>query len=367
MSQFKKINPKLIEELVTGKHSLAGNPSIPDDLLEDNEFLVKIFAKRFNSIYNEGKRVTKKDDITSKDIINSSYRLVELVNKVELQHKNELEALAEEIVTKEFDVDPEFVELRFKLIDDFPSLDHVRKTPTNKVSLNIQTKEDVKRIKNEVHKRRMLNAIMQGMSNRFNHIFHMYRDNFNAMDKRLMDAYQKVMATAELAYFMMPLETKRSGGFCSVTVPKNEGDKYIVSIEAMTFPLLVHEGIKGVLEVISMNGLPENEEEIKYVFEKADYYEAESWDMILGVGIWDAINSLLDVEGFALKHHVFYELAILPVDQFHDTMQEILSGSEKGKKILTKIVDNIKKDIAHDKEIDSLFNSDDSFDDFNFI
>lgn len=366
MSDFRKINQELIRDIVTGKHSLAGNPSIPNDLLEDNEFLVKIFAKRFQNVYNEGKRVTQKDDIVENDIINSSTKLVQLINKIEISNKEELEQLAYDIVVRELDVDLDFVEINMKMISDFPSLDNVRKTPTSEVKLKLKSKEDVYRIKDEVHKRRMVNALMQGMSNSFNHIFHLYRDKFNSLDRRLVDGYQKVMATAELAYFMMPLDNKRSGGFCAIQVPKNEGDKYIINVEAMTFPLLVHEGIKGVLEVISLNGLPEDQNEIQYVFEKADYYEAESWDMILGVGIWEIIRDQLDTDGFALKQHIFYELASLPVNVFHDTMQEILSETEKGKQILQKIVDDIKRDISADKELDDLFGTDNyDFEDFS--
>ena len=170
--------------------------------------------------------------------------------------------------------------MNVKLVDDFPDFSNVRKSPTNEVKLEIDSKEDVIRIKNEVHKRRMLNAIMQGMSNRFNHIYHMYRDDFNKMDRRLIDGYQKMMTSAELAYFMMDTSQKKSGGFCSVKVPKSETEPFVIDVEAMSFPLLVHELIKGTLEVISLQGLPENQEEVKYIFERADYYEAESWHML---------------------------------------------------------------------------------------
>lgn len=366
MDHYKKINPELLKDIINGKHSLAGNPSLPSDILEDDEFLVKIFAKRFESLYNEGKRVMKKDDIKTIDVIKSSTTLVELLNNIEKEHKFDLEELAKKIVTDEFDVDPQFVKLNVKLINNFPNFDHVRKNPTSNVKLEIDSKEDVLRIKNEVHKRRFVNALMQGISNRFNHIYHMYRDDFNKLDRRLVDGYQKMMTSAELAYFMMDTKTKKSGGFCSVQVPKNENEPFIVNVEAMSFPLLVHETIKGVLEVISLQGLPEDENEVKYIFERADFYEAESWDMILGVGIWDAIVDQMSLEAFSMKQHIFYELVILPVDEFHETMQEILTGSKKGKLIIERMVKKIKNDLAEDEKLESLYRLED-YDDYTNI
>ena len=50
----------------------------------------------------------------------------------------------------------------------------------------------------------------------------------------------------------------------------------------MTFPVLVHELHKGVMEYLSLHGLPGDKELRQKVMDKTDFLEDEMWDLRLG-------------------------------------------------------------------------------------
>ena len=76
---------------------------------------------------------------------------------------------------------------------------------------------------------------------------------------------------------------------------------------------------------------------------------AEPWDMRLGPGLWERFTKLIDPDDFHLKHHVFAELAALPVKEFNYTMREIMANTKEGKKIISNIINEVKQDFKDDE------------------
>ena len=81
------------------------------------------------------------------------------------------------------------------------------------------------------------------------------------------------------------------------------------------------------MELLSSHGLPEDNELRNYVVNKADFTEAEPWDMRLGPAIWERFTECFEAEDFNLKHHVYSELCSLPVNEFNRAFKEIMVGS----------------------------------------
>ena len=75
---------------------------------------------------------------------------------------------------------------------------------------------------------------------------------------------------------------------------------------------------------------------------------AESWDMRLGPPIWEKFCDAIPPEDFALKHHLYVELVSLPVDEFNESLREILMGTRSGKAKIDELLEEVKDDLKND-------------------
>jgi hypothetical protein len=117
----------------------------------------------------------------------------------------------------------------------------------------------------------------------------------------------------------------------------------------MVFPVLIHELVKGVMELMSAHGLPKDKRIGEYVINKSDFLAAEPWDMRLGPALWGRFTSMIEPDNFHLKHHLYTELASMPVKEFNHKMREIMAGTKEGKKIVKNILDEIKTEFKEDE------------------
>ena len=58
---------------------------------------------------------------------------------------------------------------------------------------------------------------------------------------------------------------------------------------------------------------------------------------------------MIEPDDFHLKHHIYTELAALPVRDFNYKMREIMGNTKEGKKIMKKLVDEIKGGLQEDE------------------
>lgn len=362
--KYNLINTNLIKKLQSDSHSLKGNPIFPATV-SNVSFSEMVFMERFEDVYNKCKNVLQKDIITKSDLTALSSKILPDTIDIERKYKLKLETLAKEIITKEFDLPEDELEIIAELVNrDGIDVSRIRTTPDATVNMDFDNLDDVKNAAKEIHKRRFINALIQGSSKKLHHIFNLYDKELNAIDYRLITEYRKLMAIADLSYFTFD-ETTQSfpGGLVKVDVPQDDTKKIKIHARAMTFPVLLHELVKGVMEVIALRGLPQKTKLAKFVLGKADYLGAEFWDMRLGVGLWEKFVESIDGVDFHLKHHIFCDLVELPVDEFIDQMSEIIGSTAKGKRIINNIVYKIKEEIKRDDIEDSLYNLDNDDDD----
>ena len=129
---------------------------------------------------------------------------------------------------------------------------------------------------------------------------------------------------------------------------EEEEPKAKVVAIGITFPVLVHELIKGIMELFSHQGEPDNKELFVEVMKHEDTLEKEMWDLRLGASIWDRIRSqypdeVLEEENKELQNYILVELFKLPAKDFLLVMREIIGGSNKGKKIMDDMLMIIRK------------------------
>jgi hypothetical protein len=350
----ERMHPQLEQELAERKHSLGKHPAIPEG--DENNFEQKIMGKRFSEVVNRYKRAFDVEDIDNSKLMTQMMPMVHETMALEAKHKKDLEALAEKMIREEYDMPEDIVEIKAKLSPNI-MLEGTKKHPKPKSNdYQFESHEDMVNAKDEVYKRRFLNAMIQGAAKKTNHMFHMVDDELTNMDPRLLNRYSKVMSAADYMYYIIPkMDNGTNGGVVKVTFPTAENPKAVIEAEAMIFPVLIHELVKGVMELLSAHGLPKDKKLGDYVVDKADFLAAEPWDMRIGPALWDRFTDCVDSDDFHLKHQLYMELASMPVKEFNENMREILAGTNKGKKVVKEIMDRVKQELQ-EEEFDNAMN-----------
>jgi hypothetical protein len=361
----ERMHPQLEQELAERKHSLGKHPAIPEG--DENNFEQKIMGKRFSEVVNRYKRAFDVENIDNEQLLTQMMPMVHETMAMESKHKKALEKLAEKMIRQEYDMSEDVVEIKVKLSPNI-MLEGTKKHPTPKSNdYQFESHEDMVNAKDEVYKRRFLNAMIQGAAKKTNHMFHMVDDELTELDPRLLNRYSKVMSAADYMYYVIPkMDNGTNGGVVKVTFPTTENPKAVIEAEAMIFPVLIHELVKGVMELLSAHGSPKDKKLGDYVIDKADFLAAEPWDMRIGPALWDRFTNCIDSDDFNLKHHLFMELASMPVKEFNDNMREILANTNKGKKIVKEIIDNVKEELR-EEEFNEAINNLNTTEDNNYF
>jgi hypothetical protein len=381
----ERMNPGLERSLRSGEHVFGKSKSIPVGS-ESQNYSEKLASKRFKEIINKVKRYHGIQNINP-NMMREMFQIMGEVSQIESRHKETLEQLAIDIVSEEFDIPDQMLEatlsppgsdLGFNDDDEEEEEDYDSDFETPKAPKSAERMEELEM---EVDKRRIINALMQGASKKGHYIFHMVADELDAIDPRLMGLYGKLMSLADFQYWVIPDTTMSGqvGGMEKIEWRKakapedsdeeeemekvnvDEGDEIpVVVAKAWIFPLLVHELIKGTLELSAINwadGHLDFEEQSE-VIKRADTPEGEIWGMRLGPGMWEKFLDCLGTENYDIKQWLFQELTKLPAKQFHEFMREILSGSQKCKEVIQTL-----KDLHEEDPSDSL---EDMFDDTGY-
>ena len=362
----ERMNPDIEGKLRSGEHIFGKSKSVPSGS-ESQNYSEKLASKRFKEIINKVKRYHGIQNINPQ-MMAEMFSIMQEVGQIETNHKDALEKLAVDIVSEEFDIPDQMLEATLsppgtdldfgddeEEDDDFDSEFDVPKQP--------KSAERMEELEMEVDKRRILNALMQGASKKGHYIFHMVADELDTLDPRLMVLYGKLMSLADFQYWVIPESAMDAGGAGGSEkiewrkaeeaededeeeemekVDIEEGDDIpVVVAKAWIFPLLVHELIKGTLELSAINwadGHLDFEEQTEVV-EKADTIEGEIWGMRLGPGMWEKFLDCIDPDDYDIKQWLFHELSKLPAKQFHSFMKEILVGSQKCKEVIQTLKD----------------------------
>lgn len=349
----ERIHPTLEEELRNDRHSLSGCDVFPEGDVISTE--MKLIRERFKEVVLRCRGAYDVDVIDNQEIIKDMLPLLRHTINIEKEHIKELEELAIKMVLEEFGITDEEVVLEAKLISGTPSLEGTSKQSSPGIAEDeFESHEQIVEANAMVKKRRVLNAMTQGAAKKVNHMFHMAYDELTDINPRLLENYKKLMSSADYMYFIQPdMNMSTTGGVCDVDF--NEDDlRPVIKATAIVFPVLIHELVKGLMEVLSAHGLPSEKTIAEYVINKADFIEAEPWDMRLGPAMWGRFCDLIPDGDIEYKYQVYAEIASLEPIEFNNTMKEILSKTKRGSNLIREIVDDIKLEIKNDDFNDAM-------------
>jgi hypothetical protein len=344
----ERMDPTLAKQLRDRSHSLGAHPAFPED--DDMHFEERLMSKRFGDVVKNYKRHHGEEKIDINEIKSKQAACMRKVVELEEKHKDELIEMAKQLIMDDFDITEEYL-----LIDGTLTTEMSIKTDKKKLRIESESTvefdnhDELVNANKEVYKRRMLNVLIQGAAKKTNHMFHLIDDKLQELNPLLPNLYSKLMTGADYMYMVNDdKKNKVIGGLVTVEFPKSENEVPTIIAEAVCLPVLIHEMVKGVMEVLSYHGLPKNPKTAQFAMEKADFMDAESWDMRLGPPIWERFLNCIPAEDYSLKHHIYTELVQLPADEFHEYFREVLMGSRKGKALINEFINKIKDEMRDD-------------------
>lgn len=344
----ERMHPDLENDLKDRKHSLGNHPIFPEN--QDSTFEESIMGERFTEVVNRLKRAFECSSIDNQKVMTDMMPLVYETMNMETEHRKELVELAVKMIREEYNMGEDVVEIHAELTDNINMVG----TKTNAKPIRVETEfdshNDMVNANKEVYKRRFLNAMTQGAAKKCSHMFHMVDDELTDIEPRLANRYAKMMAAADYMYYVIPkMEKGVNGGVVRVQFPTASNPKAVIYAQAMVFPVLIHELVKGVMELLSAHGLPKDKKTGEFVINQADFLGAEPWDMRMGPGLWGRFTNAIEPDDFELKHHIYSELAALPVDEFNDKMREIMANTKQGKTIVKEIANQVRQELTEDE------------------
>ena len=333
--------------LKDNKTSLGANPAFPDEY--DESFDTKLTLSRFNETK---KRLEKIGEIEEcDDIENAMTNLIEKCKKLEEPIKENLEKIAYNFIVKLFNIPEEGVNFSVELKDDLSDIILGARMQSEDSKIEFETSGHKKGLNDDIRKRRVINALMTGVSLRIAMEIRRYIADIYDLEPRLPDLYRKILALNDYLLFtnsneIKENETKHLG--MSKIVMGDEQTKTDVTVAAVIFPILIYEEVRAFLELCAAHGLPKTKEEANYVIKKADYLQAEPWDMRLGPAMWDYVKTAFGNIDDVLLPYVFMEICKLNSQRFNTFMQETFAETKKSKKVAQNIINYCKEKQEYD-------------------
>lgn len=393
-SGSERMNPDLERKLKLQQTTLSKNPAFPDvdkDGTPDN-FEELVASKRFKDVVEKVKRYTGMQEITGQNAFMQLQRAlmgaVQKVLQIESQNKDYLEKLAVKLVkdemgiTDQFQFDAKLVPMggidqsRFQKQGEEPEEEEIEAQFGQQAEQDLEDfMSAMEKFDREKAKRRFINALIQGSSKKGHYMFELSRESLNKINPDLVSLYGTLMSINDLIYWLMPDEAvmMMAGNEQSMAGKEeidDQTDPPTIKARGVFFPVLLHELIKGVMEVFGTHGLPDDPKSQQMIMGSTDTLPNEIWDLRLGPVIWEKFLQAYPIELFDddkkhIQHYLFARFSALETEEFFNVAKKILSGSPEGQKFIKDMVNDIVSDLKKQDLEDSLgsYGDDDDEDD----
>ena len=347
-----------VERKITGKQTPYHNfPAMPE---MDRDFIELISSKRFKDSV-EKVRMAMGDT----RVIQGGNALMQLMGTVgqamqrlvmiQAQNKEELEALAIKLVKEEMGIPEGAMQFDAQLVmQPMGAAEGMKSEPEMPSEEEVEElMGDMENFNLERAKRRFINSLIQGAAFKGGHMYNLVRDEINNINPQLMNLYAVTQSLMEHAYWIFPdMEGMAGGGGGQMGQSEvdEETDPPTVKARAVTFPLLVHELVKGVYEVFGSHGLPDDPRQQEMILGAEDTLPAEIWDSRLGPIFWEKFVSTYPMELFDedkkhIQHYLFMRFSALNAEEFMRVAKMILKGDPQGERYIQRMVDEIVKEL----------------------
>ena len=394
----ERMDPGIQSKLEKGETPLSDNPALPrkDDDEFDNSFEQLIASKRFKDVVEKVKRYTGVREVSQNQLMNLQMMMMQSVQKVkQIESNNEgyLEQLAVDLVKQEMSLPDDAFQYDVELTSMPGQIDMSgMKTGSEELEdedvveqFGVSSSEAEDDLENfmaafekfdlEKAKRRFINSLIQGASKKGHYMFHLVEEQLNRINPELLNLYGVLMSINDLLYWILPdqmvMSAAQSGqGMEGKEEVDETTDPPTIRAKGLFFPILVHELVKGVYEVMGTQGLPDDPKSAEMVMSQTDTLPYEIWDLRLGPVIWEKFteaypDKLYEDDMREIQNYLFSRFSALTTEEFFEVAKMILSGSNEGKKIVSNMVDEIIEELKTEDYEDAMSQFDDDDEDDN--
>lgn len=297
-----------------------------------------------------------------------------LGNKNLMQTMMRSSTLLPEIIKVEQPYVPQLEQLAVKMVKEiYPIIDYVnirieaKIVPLGQINLNNDEPKEPSNSENfpsdaMMIKRRIINGLTQGASVRGAFGFMMFKDALDQIDSSLLEKYNEILKLSfgiydneEAIALMLQLLAqgqKMEGGSSDMEYDE-ENQQFIIKAQAVCFPMLVHEIIKGLYEIVGTEGFSGDKEKNKDIINKIDRLDNEPRDLQYGKFIYDTLNNLYidsDIDDARIRELLFAEIYKLDDQEFVNFIENVINGrlSNDQKLFIKNTIRDIERDLRKD-------------------
>jgi hypothetical protein len=295
-----------------------------------------------------------------------------LGNKSLMQTMSRSMALLQEIIDAEEGYRDELEMVAAQMVTDaYPIIDYANIKIDAKIvgmgDLDIQTGENEVSIDNipqeaEKAKRRIINGITQGASIRGAFGFMLFKEYLDELNPELVAKYNEILKLAfgiyddENAIAMMLAALaqgqKMQGGESEMEYDEQE-EQFVIKAKAICFPMLVHEIVKGLYEIVGTEGFGPDKEKNQAIVGAVDKLSNEPNDLRFGKFFYDAISKLYnesDIEDARVRELFFAEVYKLDENDFFSFVENAVNNELTPAQLswATGTMKDIEKDLKKD-------------------
>lgn len=187
-------------------------------------------------------------------------------------------------------------------------------------------------------KRRIINGITQGASVRGTFGFLLFKEHLDDLNPELVEKYNEIMKLVfgiyddenAIAMMLAALGQKQNiSGGSSEMVYDEEEDRFVIKARAICFPMLFHEIVKGLYEIVGTEGFSTDKEQNKAIISKVDKVSNEPRDFQYGKFIYDALSNLYNqsnIDDARVRELFFAEVYKLDDRNFLPFIENIINN-----------------------------------------
>ena len=317
----------------------------------------KIFKPETMALLKGKSGESLRDTLGTKDlqqVVRRSAELVPEIIEAEDGYRDHLELLAADIVTKAYPIiDYANIKIDAKIVPmgDLKIPEEEDEVPADQAPPEA-----------EQAKRRIINGITQGASIRGSFAFLLFRDYLDAFDEDLVAKYNEILKLSFGIYddenaiamlLAMIAQQQNSAGGSSEMVYDEDEEQFVIKARAICFPMLVHEIVKGLYEIVGTEGFGADKEKNQAIVNTVDKLSNEPNDLRFGKFIYDAISDIYNdgnINDPRVRELLFTEIYKLSEEEFVPFIENAVNNTltPQQKKWAADTMRDIKDDLRKD-------------------
>ena len=364
----ERMEPGIERQINQRETPYKEHPALPQD--GDRDFIEMITSQRFKDSVDKVRRFL--GDTTPiqgnnpmMGLMSSVMGSLRQIKQVEVQNKEYLENLAVDLVKKELGIPEGQLQFDVELVNgpmgasegmqtqpeqpDEEDVEEAFKESEEHQEEMEDFMDSMEKFNLEKAKRRMINSLVQGAAFKGGHMYTLVSDEINRLSPNLLNLYGVTQSLMEHLYWLYPdMENMAGGGGGQMGQSESdpETDPPTIKAKAFTFPLLVHEIVKGIYSLYGDQGLPNDPVQRSMVVRAEDTLPSEIWDSRLGPIFWEKFrdawpDKLYEEDQRHLQQYLFMKLSQLEAKDFMVLAKAIVADKPEAKEVINRMVNEI--------------------------